>query len=144
MFGKVMRLSDELMMDYYELLTEADLAQVRAQHPMEAKKALAADLVRRYHGDRAAKTAREEFEKVFSKREVPEEVTSFRVKPGQKLVEVMVAAGVAPSKNEARRLLQQGGVKLDGETVKADRQLDPSRETLLQVGKRHFRRLLPA
>lgn len=143
MFGKVMRLSDALMLNYYELLSDRDLKAVKAAHPMAAKKALGEELVARFHDAAAARQAREGFERVFSKRETPEEVPAYRLPAGAKLVDVMVDSGVAPSKNEARRLLQQGGVKLDGETVKADRALDLPKETLLQVGKRHFRRLLP-
>lgn len=143
MFGKLMRVSDEQMWSYYELLTERDLKEMKSMHPMEAKKTLASELVARYHGPEAAKAAWAEFDKVFSKKEAPEDVPAFQPKPGMRLVDVIVEAGMAASKNEARRLLQQGGVKLGGETVKADSPLKLDGEKLLQVGKRQFRRLVP-
>ena len=142
-FGKVMRLSDQLMLTYFELLTDRDLNEVARLHPMEAKKTLAADLVARFHDAGAAAKAREGFESVFSKKETPQDVPEFKVAPGAKLVDIMVEAGLAGSKNDARRLLQQGGVKLDGETVSADRALTLAGGTLLQVGKRQFRKLVP-
>ena len=143
MFGKIMSVSDTLMFRYYELLTTADLGAVRQQHPMEAKLALAQELVTRYHGEAAGARARGDFLQRFSEREFPVESAERKVLPPQSntLVAMLVGAGLAPSKAEARRLIAQGGVELDGEKVtNGDRTIpaEPGREYRLKVGKKRF------
>jgi tyrosyl-tRNA synthetase len=143
-FGKVMSLSDDLMWKYYELLTEEDIAPLKALHPMEAKKRLAAALAGRYHGMGAAQAAREWFEKVFSRKEPPAEIPGHRVSASPlRLSAVLVEAGLAPSKNEARRLITQGAVEVAGERLTQDIALTVHSPLLVKVGKRQFRRLLP-
>ncbi|PIR17363.1 MAG: tyrosine--tRNA ligase, partial [Elusimicrobia bacterium CG11_big_fil_rev_8_21_14_0_20_64_6] len=93
MFGKTMRVSDELMLQYYELLTDADLAAVKAEHPMKAKKALARTLVARFHGEAAADAALAYFENTFSKKEQPTDLRVERVAPGLPLAKIIVQAG---------------------------------------------------
>ena len=108
---------------------------------MEAKKRLAELLIEKYHGSKEAATAREQFEKVFSKKELPAEMEIFRVdKPG-KLSRLMAACGVCGGINEARRLIAQGAVRLDGEKVPEDLVFEP-KDCVLQVGKRQFRKLV--
>jgi tyrosyl-tRNA synthetase len=144
-FGKTMSIPDALMWKYYELLTDEKLADVKALHPMEAKKRLAALLTAKYHGAAAAAAAREGFEKVFSKREDPEDIPEHKVSRAKiKMVDLLMEAGLAPSKNEARRLLQQGAVAVAGEKVSDDRELTVHSPLLLKVGKRQFRKVLPA
>jgi tyrosyl-tRNA synthetase len=144
MFGKVMSIPDALMWKYYELLTEEDLAAAKALHPMEAKKRLAAVLTDKYHPGQGA-AARAGFEKVFSKREEPEEVAPHTVSRSPiKMIDLLLEAGLAPSRNEARRLLQQGAVAVAGEKVSDDRELTVHSPVLLKVGKRQFRKVLPA
>ena len=143
MFGKLMSVSDDLMWRYYELLTTANLASVKALHPMEAKLSLAQDIVSRYHGSQAGEEARADFQQRFREREFPEESAERKVLPAEStsLVTVLVKAGLAPSKTEARRLVAQGGVELDGEKVHdGDRILtaEPEREYRLKVGKKKF------
>lgn len=143
MFGKIMSVSDTLMFRYYELLTTADLAAVRQQHPMEAKMGLAQEVVTRYHGEAAGAEARADFLQRFSEREFPVESAERKVLPPQSntLVAMLVGAGLAPSKAEARRLIAQGGVELDGEKVtNGDRIVitDPGKEYRLKVGKKRF------
>jgi tyrosyl-tRNA synthetase len=100
MFGKVMSIPDALMWKYHELLTEEDLAAAKALHPMEAKKRLAGILTGKYHGESAAVEARANFEKVFSKREDPEDVPEYRAsKSPIKMVDLLIESGLAPSKN---------------------------------------------
>jgi tyrosyl-tRNA synthetase len=140
MFGKLMSLSDSLMYDYYTLLTSEDLAAVKAAHPMEAKKKLAGLIVARFHGDEQAAAARAHFEQVFSRKELPEEMETYRAEKAGKLSYLMVAAGLAKGMNEARRLILQGAVRLDGEKVAEDIVFEP-RECVLQVGRRQFRRI---
>jgi tyrosyl-tRNA synthetase len=144
MFGKVMSLSDEMMWKYYELLTVEDLARVKALHPMEAKKALAQLLAARFHGETAGAEARAHFERVFSKGQTPEKIQEHRLSRSPiRMMDLLVEAGLAPSKNEARRLLQQGAVEAAGERVTDDRELTVHAPLLIKVGKRQFRTLLP-
>ena len=143
MFGKLMSISDTLMWRYYELLTTEDVSAVKAMHPMEAKLNLASTIVARYHGQSAAADARAEFRQKFSEREFPVESAERTVLSAEPmaLVAVITKAGLAPSKTEARRLIAQGGVELDGEKVTdGDRILpaEPGREYRLKVGKKRF------
>ncbi|MBO7605885.1 MAG: tyrosine--tRNA ligase [Elusimicrobiaceae bacterium] len=140
-FGKVMSISDELMMQYYELLTAEDLAAVKAMHPMEAKKNLAKILTSRFHGAEAGQKELENFEQVFSKKELPTDLPTLKAE-GQTYVSVLLAAGFAKSKNEARRLIMQGGVKLNGEKVLEDAPVNFDGEAVLQAGKKNFIKLI--
>jgi tyrosyl-tRNA synthetase len=144
MFGKVMSLSDAMMWKYLELLTDRDPVPLRALHPMEAKKTLAGDLVTRYRGADAATKARAHFETVFSKKGNPDDIPAYRVpRSPMSLTALMVEAGLAPSKNEARRLLAQGAVELAGERVTEEREITVHSPLLIKVGKRQFRTLTP-
>lgn len=142
MFGKIMSVSDETMMQYYELLTTEDLDAVKAKHPMQAKKDLAAILVTRFHGQDGAKAGLEHFESVFSKKENPQDMPEVKVEAGTLVSAVIVQHQIAKSKNEARRLIDQGGVKLDGSRVEQDIPLNIEQPAVLQVGKRHFLKLI--
>jgi len=140
MFGKLMSLPDALMYTYYELLTSEDLAAVKTGHPMEAKKKLSSLVTARYHGADQAAAARAHFEQVFSRKELPEEMEIFRAEKPGKLSALMVTAGLATGSNEARRLITQGAVRLDGTKVAEDIVFEP-RECVLQVGRRQFRKI---
>ncbi|HAU89051.1 MAG TPA: tyrosine--tRNA ligase, partial [Elusimicrobia bacterium] len=134
MFGKVMSVSDALMYSYYELLTSEDLAAVKAEHPMEAKKRLAGLITARFHDAEQAAAARQHFEQVFSRKELPEDMPVYRAEKAGKLSYLLVAAGLAKGMNEARRLIDQGAVRLDGEKVPEDIVFEP-RACVLQVGR---------
>ncbi|OGR44844.1 MAG: tyrosine--tRNA ligase [Elusimicrobia bacterium GWA2_61_42] len=140
MFGKVMSVSDALMYDYYELLTSEDAAAVKANHPMAAKKKLAGLITARYHGPEQAAAALAHFEQVFSRKELPEDMQVFRAEKPGKLSYLLVSAGLAGGMNEARRLITQGAVRLDGEKVAEDMVFEP-RNCVLQVGRRQFRKI---
>lgn len=140
MFGKMMSVSDSLMYSYYELLTLEDLAAVKAEHPMEAKKKLAGLITARYHGGEQAQAARAHFEQVFSRKELPENMEVYRAEKAGKLSYLLVAAGLVKGMNEARRLIDQGAVRLDGEKVSEDIMFEP-RDCVLQVGRRQFRKI---
>ncbi len=122
MFGKLMSISDALMLRYYELLTTEDLVRVKSLHPMEAKQSLAELIVARYHGPEAGHQARAEFQQKFQEREFPDEpdirlvVTADMLRDGGGigLVDLVARTGLVPSKSEARRLIIQGGVEIDG------------------------------
>jgi tyrosyl-tRNA synthetase len=141
-FGKTMRLPDEMLADYYRLVMEQDIDP--GSEPMEAKLALARFIVERSHGADAAARAEEHFTRVVREHQVPEDVPEAPL-PGSDHIHLPALLvehlGVA-STSEARRLIAQGGVKLDGETVS---DLDVPRERLegavIQAGKRRFARL---
>ena len=149
MFGKLMSVSDALMLRYYELLTTEDLAGVKAAHPMEAKQALAAMIVARYHGAEAGQQARAAFQQKFSEREFPAEpdvrltLTLADLREGQTigLVDLVAKTGLVPSKSEARRLIIQGGLEVD-EQKQSDANAVLSIVTgqmyRLKVGRRKF------
>ena len=142
MFGKLMSIPDELMPMYYELLTSENMDDIKTMHPMAAKKKLAGLLVTRFHGPEAAAAALENFEKVFSKKELPTDIPEFKPEEGALLSAVIFAAGAAQSKNKARGLIDQGAVRLKGEKVTADAPLAFENGDVLQVGKRHFFKLV--
>ena len=149
LFGKVMSISDVLMYRYYELLTTEELSKVRALHPMEAKQMLAELLVARYHGDEAAIQARAGFQQKFQKQEFPSEpdvhltLATADLKDGKGigLADLAVKTGLIPSKSEARRLIIQGGLEVDG-TKQADANavltLVAGRTYRLKIGRRKF------
>jgi tyrosyl-tRNA synthetase len=117
-FGKIMSISDTLMWRYYELLTDENLDQARAAHPMEAKLKLAALLVERFHGAGKVQEARERFDQVVGRsRAAGSELTLQVTSDSKKWIDLLVELKFAPSKSEARRLIQQGAVELDGEKV---------------------------
>jgi tyrosyl-tRNA synthetase len=152
-FGKVMRITDDMMRTYYELTTDVPMEAVDrllSGHPMEAKKHLAQTLVSMYHGEAAGEEARREFERVFSQREIPEEMPEVTV-PADELTgsgriwiaRLLTLAGMAGGTREARRLVEGGGVTLDHEKI-----TDPTAEVavktgaVLRVGRRRFARLV--
>ena len=151
MFGKLMSISDALMVRYYELLTTEDLARVKGLHPMEAKQALAGQIVSLYHGAEAGRIARANFQHKFQAREFPDEpdarvvLTGADVKdpatPSITLLEMVAKTMLVPSKSEGRRLIVQGGVELDEQKLidpNAVVALAPGRQYRLRVGRRKF------
>lgn len=141
MLGKIMSIPDTLMFKYYELLTDEDLSAVKSMHPRDAKLKLAELIVAQYHSADAAKKAREEFQRVFSQKELPEEMPEHKISAGKNnIIDILTVSGLVSSKNEARRLVIQGGVSLDGSTLtKEDENI--SKAGILKVGKRRFLRL---
>jgi len=149
MFGKLMSIPDALTPKYFELLTDADLKEVKTLHPMEAKQRLAREIIAQFHGQGAADAAQKHFDTVFRKRDLPEEIPTYRVPAGliekrqASLAEILAGSGAAPSKGEARRLIQQGAVDLDGVVQKDPHGKIPVKNgSVLKVGKRRFLKLL--
>lgn len=149
MFGKVMSVSDDLMIRYYELLTTEDLAAVKSTHPMEAKQRLARLLVDRYHGENAGRQAAEAFQQKFQERGFPSEpdvrlsLTKADLKADGTiaLMDVVARTGLVPSKSEARRLVIQGGLEVDGKKLtdaNAALVLVPGRSCQMKIGRRKF------
>jgi tyrosyl-tRNA synthetase len=144
MFGRLMSIPDEAMAEYYRLLLAAEQP---AGSPNEAKRELARRLVDRFHGQGAGAAAEDHFNRVIRDKQAPEDIPRWDISPykgdgpGVILLPRLIGAGFELSSSEARRLIQQGGVKLDGEPVAADT-LEMPREALhgrvLQVGKRRF------
>lgn len=148
-YGKLMSISDPLMFRYYELLTDEDLSAVKELHPMEAKKRLAHLLTAQFHGSAAAEAAAAGFARVFQKRQTPSEIPQFKVpsalaKEGKvSLVALLTESKAASSKSEARRLIEQGGVDLDGKRLTDPQAAVPIQAgAILKVGKRQFLRLV--
>lgn len=150
MFGKIMSISDELMWEYYLLLTDYTQEDIerfkRELHPMTAKKMLAHYIVSRYHSKEEADKALEFFERTFSKREFPEEVPIIKVEKGyrKKAYELLVDLGIEPSKNSARRLIEGGGLKVEGKRIEdPNQEVEILEELRIQVGKKRFYKIVP-
>ncbi|OIO73755.1 MAG: tyrosine--tRNA ligase [Zetaproteobacteria bacterium CG1_02_53_45] len=141
-FGKLMSVSDELMYKYYELLTDVSLDEIKAKHPMEAKKQLAALIVERFHGAGAGGMAREGFEAQFAKNEVPDDVpeASLAAEEGSLwIIHALTRTGLTASNGEAIRMVKQNALSIDGEKVAdKDYQLKPGGPYLIKLGKRKF------
>jgi len=149
MFGKLMSIPDRMMSRYFELLTDtvpAEMAAMRSgkAHPMESKKRLATTIVAEYHDSGAAKDAREYFESKFQRREVPQDVPVFRIAEELWICELLKQLGFAVSTNEARRLVGQGAVRVDRQTVSdINFHFVPGQHRILEVGKRRVARIEP-
>ena len=154
MFGKIMSISDELMIKYYELLSHISIDELNVLkedmtkglvHPMEAKKSLAAEITGRYYDAETAKNAREEFENIFKNKGIPGDIPVFQLEDDQEiwLPGIMKEAGLAKSTGEAMRLIKQGGVSVDDEKWMDPNKKIPANEHLLKVGKRRFLKILP-
>ncbi|MCJ7744479.1 MAG: tyrosine--tRNA ligase, partial [Dehalococcoidales bacterium] len=142
-YGKVMSITDDLIMNYFELLTDVpdkELEELRqalsqeAVNPMVLKKRLARELVAQLYGPKETAEAEAHFEKVFQKREAPEQMAEV---PSGELMEMLVAEGLAKSRNEARRLIAQGAVDVDGQKA-TDAHMVVPKNSIIKVGKRGY------
>ncbi len=150
-YGKVMSIPDEAMLQYFRLVTRfgpARIAEVQAElekgriHPRDVKMQLAHEIVSIFHGDEAAVGAEEHFKTVFQQRALPPDMPEHALTEPVNIVEAISASGLAGSRREARRLVEQGGVKLDGKRVDtAVLVVKPGQTQILQVGRRRFVRL---
>ena len=158
MYGKVMSIPDSLMIRYFELVTDISLNEIDQikinlendnLHPQDVKKKLAREIVKLYHGQNAALIAEEEFEKVFNKKLYPEEMKELVLKKDNLkegkiwLIKLISLSGLVNSKSEARRLIEQGGVKINGEKVD-DPNLDLTVKEgmVVKIGKFNFVKLV--
>jgi tyrosyl-tRNA synthetase len=150
MYGKVMSVPDKAMGKFFRLVTrwtppqiqelEAGLAEGRL-HPRDVKMKLAHEVVSIYHSESAAAQAEQEFVRVFQQGNLPEEMPEYRLQPGQTVLDVLVVSGMVASKSEGRRMIEQHGVRLDGQVL--DNASLPLPHTgVLQVGKRRYLRVL--
>jgi tyrosyl-tRNA synthetase len=151
MFGRVMSVSDDVMPLYFEVLTDLPIEAIsQLKHelasgtgsPIEWKKRLAHDLVAQFHTPGDAEEAQEAFERQFQRRELPADIPEFAIDAPMNIVDLMVAAGLASSKGEARRLIDGGGVRVEGAKVEGyDASITPERPVVVQVGRRKFARV---
>jgi len=151
MFGKIMSISDEVMWEYFRLLTDCNLEEVKKLHPKEAKLKLAEEIVSFYHSRKSAGKERKEFERVFSKGKLPEDLPIYKVKtPKIDIIEVLLKSGLTASKNEARRLLSQGSITasitaLSGaefSVIKDQEVAIPPEGVVFKVGKKRFLKVI--
>ncbi|WP_331966051.1 tyrosine--tRNA ligase [Candidatus Binatus sp.] len=149
MYGKLMSAPDQLMVRYYELLTKATAEEIAAVksgglHPMEAKKRLAHTIVAEYHGARAADRAEQYFESKHQRREIPASAQVYRIAEDLWICELMKQLQFTPSTSEARRLVSQGAVRVDGHTITdVNFRFVPGEHKVLEVGKRRVARIEP-
>jgi tyrosyl-tRNA synthetase len=154
-FGKLMSISDELMIRYYELLSDIPLVELekiksglkdRSLHPMAVKKALGREIVSRFHGAGAGEAAEENFVKRFKENEIPGEMSqvSYSLAAGSVLLaKAMTEAGLTKSNGEGRRAIDGGGVKLNAEKVSdTNLELTVAGEYIVQIGRRRFARIV--
>ncbi|MEE4241148.1 MAG: tyrosine--tRNA ligase [Desulfopila sp.] len=153
-YGKVLSVSDELMFRYYELLSDLSTEEIVLLktrmikgdiHPKEVKKQLARELTSRFHGSEAALRAEENFEKVFQKKGLPDEVPQkvLQTDGAVWLAQLLVDTGLVSSTSEGRRMIQQSAVSIDGNKISdMNLNVEPEGEILLRVGKRRFCRVI--
>jgi tyrosyl-tRNA synthetase len=153
-FEKLMSIGDGMMKQYFELCTDVPLDEIStlcdssATHPMLAKKRLARDVVTIYHGAEAAEAADREWDRRHAERQIPDDIAEFDV-PAEMVVDgqaravtIAVAAGIAPTSSEAKRLMQQGGLHINGVKIDPARPVIPAVDkTVLSSGRRKFVRL---
>ncbi|HVA18024.1 MAG TPA: S4 domain-containing protein, partial [Candidatus Dormibacteraeota bacterium] len=158
MFGKLMSISDDLMWSYYELLTDFEervIVRLKEEvrtgvlHPMDAKMQLAHTIIANFHGEAAARSAKDEFQRVFRDRQAPEDVPTYPVPKHvwpYRLSWLLAESKLVASRAEAERLIKQGGVEIDGQPVENVRhEVDlskPGNSFLLRAGKKKFLRLI--
>lgn len=155
MFGKLMSISDELMLKYYELLSDISLEQLNilkerirngSTHPRDAKVNFAKEIITRFHSKEAAEEAHENFDKMFRDKEVPEDIeTEKRRKSeiGSWLPKLLANLGMVSSTSEGKRMIQQGGVHINGVKVNSEEiLLEGIDELIIKVGKRKFKKIV--
>ena len=147
MFGKTMSIPDNLIVKYFELLTDVPLEKIKeyekkmkeGENPRDYKVLLAKTLVAQYYDNLTAERAFAEFERVFKEKGLPDEMEEFLVPGSMKIIDILLEAKVLPSKSEVRRMLQQNAVYVNGERINDENYIISSgTETIIKVGKRKF------
>lgn len=149
-YAKILSISDELMWKYYYLLSSKSISEIKAleegvkdgsKHPKKVKEELALEITARYRGAEAAAKAKEEFDNVFSKNELPSYMPEFVFNEGIGILDAMREAGLAASNSEARRSIEAGSVKINGEKIGDVKAVLAEGEYIAQVGKRKFAKI---
>jgi tyrosyl-tRNA synthetase len=153
-YGKLMSINDELMLKYYELLSHIsidELRELKAElnsgtiNPKKAKENLALEIVERYWGKEAALKAKEEFDRIFKEKGIPEEIPVFELKWQEEdiwLPKIMKLSGLTKSTTEAIRLIQQGAVSVDDQKITDPQRVLKKGDYLIKAGKRRFLRII--
>jgi len=150
MYGKLMSIPDKAMPDFFRLVSRLNPAEIEEiekglsegkLHPRDVKMRLAREIVNIYHDPETAKEAEEAFKRVFQKGDVPEDMPEYKLVDGQTVLDVLADSKIVPSRGEGRRMVQQGGVSLDGEKF-ADPHAEFPGPGVLRVGKRKFMRVV--
>jgi tyrosyl-tRNA synthetase len=154
MFGKVMSIPDTLIFKYFELLTDTPLEEIErikeaiegGENPRNIKALLAKRIVAFFHGEEEAEKASEEFDRVFKYKEVPDEIEEFKLPKGKyRIVDTLVQLKVLSSKSEVRRIIQGGGLYIDGRRITdIDYEFELGKEVIIKIGKRRFVKLIPS
>ena len=152
MYGKLMSMRDEMILQYFELCTQVTLREIKkieralrgGANPRDWKAKLAFEIVKLYHGAEEAKRAEGEFNRVFREKELPEDVPEYKIKKKKyKLIDLLAESKLAPSKSRTRQLIEQGGVRINGQPVKDWRyEFLPKSGMIIKVGKRRFIKLI--
>ncbi|WP_104748934.1 tyrosine--tRNA ligase [Helicobacter cetorum] len=151
MFGKMMSISDELMWKYYTLLSTKTLEEIESLknsvlnetlHPKMVKENLALEIVTRYYDENKANMAKEQFAKVFSSNQVPQDLQEKEFDEGVGILEVLKNIGFCPSTSQARRDMQGGGVRINQEVIKDEAYRFVKGSYIVQLGKRKFMKLI--
>lgn len=140
-FGKIMSISDTLMLKYYELLTDENLAQIKQMHPKEAKVNLAKIIISQYYSAHLAQKEAEEFTRVFSQKEIPLDMPEFKTDGKKNIVSILTETKLAASGNVARRLIKQGAVSFNNVKVEKD-DFIPNVPGILKAGSRSFLKVI--
>lgn len=141
MFGKIMSMKDDLIVKYFNLATNLDAGKIHGINPFEAKKELALEIVKIYHGKKAAEDALRRFINVFQKGELPENTLSFKIEKVEILCDVLVKNNLVSSKSEFRRLIKEGAVEFDGEIVE-DVRFKIKNSGVAKIGKKKFAKIV--
>jgi tyrosyl-tRNA synthetase len=151
MFGKILSISDELMWRYYELLSSKDLQTIKelkkgvedkSFHPKKVKDMLAMEIVDRFHGKGTGGIARDEFTKIFAKKDIPTNMEEFRLKAGIGILQALVDTNLEPSTSQGRRDIKGGAVKLNQKKIEDDKLTLNIGEYVLQKGKKNFVKII--
>jgi len=145
LFGAIMALPDPMIEPLFMNCTRLPMNEkdaLMARGPRDAKAAVARDIVRRFHGEAAAKAAEESFENTFAKGGVPDDVQEVKISDKESLADVLIKAGVVESKTDWRRLVKDGAVRTDKDEKIEDPNWKPAVEVVLKIGKRRFVRIV--
>lgn len=139
-YGKIMSIPDHLIKDYFELCTRVSLGEMKAFSPRGTKAKLAREIVKTYYGQKVALKAEREFNRVFKEKKMPSKIPEFKIREKSlNILDLLTKTKLAPSKSEAKRLVEQGGVKIDNEAQKDWRpEVKIKKGQILQAGKRKF------
>jgi tyrosyl-tRNA synthetase len=154
MYGKIMSIPDELIIRYFQLVTDLPKNEIEKiekglkngeLHPRDVKARLAREIVRMYHGEEESRKAEEEFERVYRRREIPENIEEYILNEKKIwIVKLLNLTGAVKSNSEARRLISQGAVEINGEKIlDSNLELEIVEPIILRVGKHFFKRIIP-